>query len=780
MTELPVAVDLRCLQGPRRDRGIGRYVRDLITSLARRGVQPSALLFDPNLSPPPAGLIPYDPSLWRPNTRGSLRSLANNGTAHYLLTSPFELGLGVRPSLTRDLSSFFQTHAIVYDFIPLLFPDRYLDTPLESKRYRSHLHSLRLIDSFFSISKCTAHDGIELGLLSPNNTSVIGGGPSLDLANLRLLGDTQHLFSQYFPNQIRPYFLCVGSDDWRKNLSGLLDAWSIAVRSSCKNFDLVIACHLNDQVHKSLLDQAKQLGIQQRVRLVGRVSDYQLMLLYSNAYSSIFPSHYEGLGLPVLESLLFGTPVAVSRGSALDEIEVNNALRFNSHDAENLANVLGHLVTDETVHDEAKTSALDILKNWNWDIAIDRLLEGILPTESVKTNVFPRDRIALVSPFVPAQSGIANYSTRFVSELKEHFSVVCFAEGPFDRSQLGDIDVVPITAFNRGFRKSEFDAVVVCLGNSPFHHGSYEILRHHGGVAWMHDVNMSGLHLSRAQHLAEGAASYTNAMLALSYPGSASRLVSEFSPVDTEKTSEYGLFMTRTVSVYASAIIVSSDTARRLLLNDLSGYPCPRIFVLPLAHDVPAPPNLERSRKLTTQTVVTVGFVHEMKMPRLLVEAIALIPVDRRPMLIFAGQDILRDSSAFWQLVADAGMESHVQVTGWLEDEELNSIVDSADLVVQLRMRSHGESSAAISSAISRGKPVLTNMPVYQDSPNDALILLDIAARREDLADAISNLLQDPGELERLSNAALVHATQWSFREAGLGLRDILQSLVEG
>jgi hypothetical protein len=130
-------VEAHSLQGPRRHRGIGRYVACLIEELHQQGLL-AAVLFNPELGPPVADLkIPS--AMWSPNTRGDLRRLAQQDETCYLVTSPFETGAGVMPALPPGVQDLTKVAAIVYDVIPFLFPEHYLGEPTELGRQHAHL-----------------------------------------------------------------------------------------------------------------------------------------------------------------------------------------------------------------------------------------------------------------------------------------------------------------------------------------------------------------------------------------------------------------------------------------------------------------------------------------------------------------------------------------------------------------------------------------------------------------------------------------------------------------
>jgi glycosyltransferase involved in cell wall biosynthesis len=140
----------------------------------------------------------------------------------------------------------------------------------------------------------------------------------------------------------RPYLLAVGNLQPRKNLSRLIEAFRRLVASGI-NLDLVIAGprhYLGDEV----LAAGHEAG--ERVRFTGYLSDRQLAACYRCAEIFVFPSLYEGFGIPALEAMAHGVPVASSTGGALPEVCGDAALYFDPLDVEAIEGAVRRLLAD--------------------------------------------------------------------------------------------------------------------------------------------------------------------------------------------------------------------------------------------------------------------------------------------------------------------------------------------------------------------------------------------------------------------------------------------------
>ncbi|MBV8141322.1 MAG: glycosyltransferase family 4 protein [Verrucomicrobia bacterium] len=159
-----------------------------------------------------------------------------------------------------------------------------------------------------------------------------------------------------------PYILFVGSLEPRKNLKLLLEAWQLG------SFEGATLAIVGTSGH---LFQTLQFdGIQDGVRLLGRVEDETLPALYSGAAGFVYPSVYEGFGLPPLEAMACGSPIAVSDIPAHREVCGNTAMYFDPFSPEDLSEKLGLLLRLEGSSRASRVElGLHRAANYRWDRA---------------------------------------------------------------------------------------------------------------------------------------------------------------------------------------------------------------------------------------------------------------------------------------------------------------------------------------------------------------------------------------------------------------------------
>lgn len=162
------------------------------------------------------------------------------------------------------------------------------------------------------------------------------------------------------------FLLSVVTVEPRKNLLPLLDAFAIYSNRSSDPLPLVIAGadgFKAYQVHA----RAERADLSTRVRFLGYVPDHELALLYGLAQCMIFPSLYEGFGLPVIEAMAAGCPVITSRTSAMPEAAGEAALLIDPTDINDMERAMRVLTEDATIRQQMSRAGRIRVESMNWD-----------------------------------------------------------------------------------------------------------------------------------------------------------------------------------------------------------------------------------------------------------------------------------------------------------------------------------------------------------------------------------------------------------------------------
>jgi glycosyltransferase involved in cell wall biosynthesis len=166
----------------------------------------------------------------------------------------------------------------------------------------------------------------------------------------------------------RRYILYLAAHDMRKNVAGLVAAFATVAQAD-DDVTLVIGGHLPSRTEAPLLDprpQVAALGIADNVRFIGSVDEAHKPALLRGAACAVFPSRYEGFGLPVLEALACGTPLVASNASSLPELVGDAGFTLDPSDTKGLAGAILACLVDESLASELRRRGPQQAARFSW------------------------------------------------------------------------------------------------------------------------------------------------------------------------------------------------------------------------------------------------------------------------------------------------------------------------------------------------------------------------------------------------------------------------------
>lgn len=171
-------------------------------------------------------------------------------------------------------------------------------------------------------------------------------------------------------NIISPYLLYVGSAYPHKNLDGLIRAFR-KIKEKIPQIKLVLVGK-EDYFYNQIKKGAADLGLWKNnnpdssVIFPGYIPDADLKIVYRNAIAYVFPSFYEGFGLPPLEAMANGCPVASSNKASMPEILGEAAAYFNPEDEDEMVAAIAKVALDERLREELRRKGYEQIKKFNW------------------------------------------------------------------------------------------------------------------------------------------------------------------------------------------------------------------------------------------------------------------------------------------------------------------------------------------------------------------------------------------------------------------------------
>ncbi len=341
--------------------GIGRYTYNLINKI-------------PEIAPEADFLVFHDPRLL--NTRYDVEDLARHPNLQLVSVDVPTLSLKEQhrlPSLAKSLSLdllhspyYIKPYWLpcpsvvtIHDLIPMIYP-QHLPHRWTAWIFRATASlAVRRTNQIIAVSESTSRDLARLFGASQAQMTVVHEAADERFRPFEKEQWEQVLHRYGLP---RKYILYLGINKPHKNLVFLLQVFS-QVKTKAK---LVLAGR-EDPRYRQARKEAERLDLRERVVFLGEVADRDLPMLYNGAELFVFPSLYEGFGLPVLEAMACGTPVICSSTSSLPEIVGDAALTLDPLDRDAWVAALAELLEKEALRAEMSTKGLRRAQTFSWE-----------------------------------------------------------------------------------------------------------------------------------------------------------------------------------------------------------------------------------------------------------------------------------------------------------------------------------------------------------------------------------------------------------------------------
>lgn len=237
-------------------------------------------------------------------------------------------------------------------------------------------YSLRRAAKIITISDSSKNDIINEYHVPVNKVAVV----HLGIKNSTKPRMTKkELFDKYSISA--PFILFVGTLQPRKNIVRLVEAYSKlktpaspSEAGRAKNLQLIIVGRKGWKFEE-ILEAPGKFGVRQSVKFLDTVTDEELPLFYENAKLFVLPSLYEGFGLPILEAMKYGCPVATSNISSLPEAGGDAAIYFDPNDASDIAEKIEKVLGDKKLCDDMIKKGHEQVKKFSWEKSAREVLE---------------------------------------------------------------------------------------------------------------------------------------------------------------------------------------------------------------------------------------------------------------------------------------------------------------------------------------------------------------------------------------------------------------------
>ena len=272
---------------------------------------------------------------------------------------------------------------IVHDIIPKLFPE-YLNNSRKKLYWKQTEKAIKKADKIIAISHRTEKDLVQHLQIPPEKISV--DYIDVDEIYKKEINDTAGMNVLRKYNLQPGYIYSGGGLEIRKNIEGVIRAYNILYKKNKREKfvsefpPLVISGKLMPELKPLVTDAeklVKELNLTQSVKLLDFVEQEDLPAIHKNALMFIYPSKYEGFGLPVLEAMNQGNPVITSKTSSLPEVGGDSVLYCDPEDVHDLAMVIKNVLVNRELRETLSRRAKERAKNFSWEKFVGKVLNII-------------------------------------------------------------------------------------------------------------------------------------------------------------------------------------------------------------------------------------------------------------------------------------------------------------------------------------------------------------------------------------------------------------------
>lgn len=334
--------------------GIGRYTEELLFALQRSGQSLLQLQAGDHQLPGTAV------KLWGSKLLPGLLTLGQAEISWLARSHKLDIVHDPTGSMPIFLTGRRKV-ATIHDVVPYIYPET--SSRLDWLIYRLWLPlAVRRLDAIITDSEQSKRDIVQYLPVSQEKVTVI---PCAVNKNYRPLNQSEIAPALRKYDIEEPYILYVGSIAARKNLPRVLEAYA-QLRQWSPQWKLVI---VGARKWKStpVYEAVKRLNLEDAVHFTGYVDEEDLPALYNGADLFVFPSLYEGFGLPVLEAMACHTPVVTSNSSSLPEVAGDAALLVDPLKVDEIAKAMQTILSDDALAAELRERGLTQASKFSWE-----------------------------------------------------------------------------------------------------------------------------------------------------------------------------------------------------------------------------------------------------------------------------------------------------------------------------------------------------------------------------------------------------------------------------
>jgi glycosyltransferase involved in cell wall biosynthesis len=763
----PLIIDCQVFQTASWHRGMGKYSHALLEAMMRDNLRDKyniILLFNTSVELPteikrfvsslePAVTSLYLPLVLPPTPREerSVKSAIdeNKSILNRELSSSYgDFDMMIMALYLDEVCAVFSDVAnekilIYYDSIPYLYHERY--AAFEG-----------FFDNFYFPHTATVYEATKLLTISKtvaNDLCITFGIPKSRLFNINGAAIPRDAVKPEKPKlALTPaqYILMPTGQELRKNNKRAAQGFALYKQNHPESpLKLVVTSTFTNE------GKAEMTAYSDDIVFTGNVSEGTMKWLFDNCAFLVFPSEYEGLGLPVLEAIDSKKQIACSDISVFRELSATAFLFFDPLDPESIAAAIEKEVANSHLPEIAK-EYVAVRKEYTWERSA-RAVYGALSSYSEKSNV-TRKKIAIFCPDASGFSAIGKVITESHARYSEYFDITYyFDKGPNHRA----IRPNPLAALApcydiEKFTSADyekFDEVIYHIGNSEYHLNIIHLALVFPGYVVLHDTFLGGAYanLLEAGYITQQRYD-TEARLDELLQG-------------TKEEGRLSGYLTSLLN-RQKGVIVHSEYARRAVKDILVQGGRVKIKHLNLPVSTPLFPDIvtPNNNKLT---ISFAGIIASVKGTDVMEDIANSDEYDDCNVNIFGYSAVEPD------LLARLSGLPHVKLVTNPSDYDFQRLMAGTDILINVRLAYRGETSlTTLESMRFGGVAVIRDFGWYSELPDDAVVKVDGPS---DALSALSKLVSDKGYRQEIGARAIEHIHRdFSHNSYALGMYNLM------
>ena len=557
-----------------------------------------------------------------------------------------------------------------------------------------------------------------------------------------------------------------GGADERKNLPALIKALSELPGTLRETYDFVLAGKLSQFDIDNLNHYARKYKLEHMsMVMTGYVSDEELVRLYNICSLFVFPSWHEGFGLPALEALACGAVVIGADNTSLPEVIGIEEALFDPYSVADIREKITHVLTNQALYSSLKEKGLARAQIFSWKnsakVALTAIEEVVRkrPKCSLINADSPRKKLAFFTPLSPARSGISLYSEELLPALSKFYDIDVVIDE--NQSDINENSLYSVIKVNEFLNAAEcYERIIYQMGNSMFHDYMHEILEIYPGIVCLHDFYLSN-YFRYKETLAGHERHWSDQLLS----SHGYKSIIHRAEVCDDDRIMYHYPSNFNVLSNAIAIIVHSDYSRKLAKQWYYNSRELDWERIPLLRANPHPLDKNQVRNElnilnNTILICSFGMLDSSKLNHKLIEALGALPKKSKDKIkmVFVGELGGDYKITIESLIKTHQLEDVIEITGWASDALYRQYLAAADIGVQLRCLSRGETSAAVLDCMNYGLATIVNANgSMAELPDDKVIKLDDDFLISDLIESIDKLCNDKEYRSALGKGARLY-----------------------